>query len=223
MIRRHRLLNCAFVTLAAIAGVAVADASTISARLNGVSPSRIVGISIDGGWHYSNLRAGELDWSKTGGNAPNIPSHFSTFCIEISKHVSSGANYTYNIAGVASGPTSILGGMGASKADAVAELCGRYLGGPLQSDGNYGAALQLAIWEIVMDGGRDLSSGNFRARNRGGYYSLAQNMLSSINGAGPRATLTGLLQDSVQDQIYVPEPASLVLIALGALSQLRRR
>lgn len=221
--RNLSFCNGITIAFAAIALTGAAGASTVNATLNGVNLSKSVSISTDGGWHYSNVLAGELDWSRTGGSAAGVPSHFSTFCIELDETVKSGMNYTYNLGSLAAGPTSVSGGMGSSKANVLAELYGRFLSGLTQSDSNYAAAFQIAIWEIVTDSNRNLSSGKFRVKNQGSYYGQAQSMLSAINGGGPRLNLQALLQTCVQDQVYVPEPASLTLIALGLLSQLRRR
>lgn len=217
------LLDGITIAFAAIVWAGAAGAATISATLNGVSPSKSVSISTDGGWHYSKVLAGELDWSRTGGSAAGVPAHFSTFCIELDETVKSGTNYTYNLGNLLTGPTSVSGGMGSSKANLLAELYGRFLSGLTQSDSNYAAAFQIAIWEIVTDSNRNLSSGNFRVKNQGSYYTQAQTMLSALNGSGPKLNLQALMQTCVQDQVYVPEPASLTRIALGVLSQMRRR
>tara|TARA_Y100000815_G_scaffold274454_2_gene308606 strand:+ start:140 stop:547 length:408 start_codon:yes stop_codon:yes gene_type:complete len=95
------------------------------------------------------------------------------------------------------------------------------------------AGLQVALWEVIMDGdtGLDLSSGNFSASNNAGALAQAQTYLNGMSGP-----LTGLYDmtffESAQNQDVmtvapapVPLPASGLLIVggLAGLAALRRR
>ena len=196
-----------------------AQADNLVATLNSVSPSVNATISIDGGANSFSVTGGLFNWTKTGGSYAGLNGNFTTFCIEVTEHVSAGNSYTYDIDLVANGPTTLP--MGATLADKMAELFGRFYGGMNLSDADQVGGFQLAVWNIVYDGDNTILAGNFQASDGAGPMAYADFYLGAIDGTGPRASLDALLADGIQDQI-VPEPCSLMLLGLGVLA-IRRR
>lgn len=200
---------------------ALASADVITADFHDAAPGRTVEVSQDGGDSYRDVRAGLMNWTKTGGDYSGVSGDFTTFCIELNEHVSNGNGYTYNVVAPDFAPT-ILGGMGAAKADLMAELYGRFYGALDFGSNTQMAGFQVAIWEIVYDDGLDLDGGSFRVRDTGAFYDFAVARLAALDGTGPRAQLDAFAAEGVQDQVVVPEPASLILIGMGLLA-LRKR
>jgi hypothetical protein len=206
-----------------VAAAGVANASTLNATFNNVSPNDVVSLSLDGGSSYNSYYAGVMDWTKTGGDYAGVSGDFTTFCIEITEHVGFGGAYSFTMGDPSAGPTSFVGGMGVAKAALLSELYGRYYNTTNFSINDNAAAFQIAVWEIVNDADTSLSAGDFRVQNNGAYYTTAQNWLNSLNGTGPTMHIDAMLANGVQDQIVVPEPASLCMMLLSALPLLRRR
>lgn len=91
---------------------------------------------------------------------------------------------------------------------------------PVASSSGMAAALQLAIWEVLVDNGDGLNSGNFRYS--GGLSSFAgnqaQNMLAaSLNKSESSARVLRATGAYGQTMIAppVPEPTPVVLLGLG--------
>lgn len=207
-----------------IARWALAGSLTISARADlvhvtfqTVTPNRIVELSLNSGAGYGSYYAGVLNWTTSEPSA-RLAEEFHTFCIELTEHVSFGGHYTYSLVDPSLAPT-VLGGMGTTKANLLAELFGRYYPTANFTLSDQAAAFQLAAWEIVHDSGLDLATGTLRVRNKGAYWQLAETMLGNLTGSGPRMNLTALAQTGAQDQVVIPEPGSAMtfLTALAAL------
>jgi hypothetical protein len=97
----------------------------------------------------------------------------------------------------------------------------------------YGAALQLAIWDVMLDGGNGLTSGTFQKDptvtdpNQLAAYTLAASMIQAsqgqsmlnaavlLNVAGPNGSQTLITAAGALDP--APEPSTLVLISVGLL------
>jgi hypothetical protein len=136
---------------------------------------------------------------------------------------------------------SLKDSMGSGKADYISELWGRYYDPSWAGSGPFSwqqdskaAAFATAIWEIIYEGlpssplkwdvKVDSTWGGNGFRTDFGGASIANNYLHSLNGTGPMADLRVFSYSGSQDYIaQVPEPTTIALLGLGALSLLRRK
>lgn len=209
-------------TLICAAGLASsASADTVVAKLNSTSPTATMTFTLDS-TTYTNIPAGRQNWSRVGGTYPDLQGNFATYCIEILESAFPSNTYTFDVELLEDAPNTLPGGMGPGRADLMEELFGRFFNGLNPSSGQEQGAFQVAIWEIVYDD-LDLSTGNFTVVNSGAFYGMAAAMLGALDGTGPRMSLGALVAEGIQDQVFVPEPGSLALLAAGSLLMLRRK
>ncbi len=160
-----------------------------------------------------------------------IGAQFYAFCIEPRQFIDN-SSIAYDLVPLSSGTTNI-GGMGATKADQITELFGRYapnLNAPMTS--LKATALQIAIWEIVREtpgDALDVTSGNIyftTPESPSGAIALAQTYVQSIDGTGPRAIGLMALDNGIfgdpstsagtQDLlVQTPEPTTLAVLGFG--------
>lgn len=210
----------------ALASNALASFGTLSATFDGVSPSSRADYSLDGGDNWHESRAGVFNWTRTGGSY-RTADHFTAFCIELGERISGGADYTYEIVDLEEG-TDSMGGMGATRANLIRELFGRFstpaFNDPLSE--RKAVALQLCIWEIVHEtrSSLDLTRGHARfSSSNDAAFDLAQEYLKDLTGNGPRDyTVVAMSAAGAQDQI-IPAPGALALAGLGLIAAGRRR
>ncbi|RYG37181.1 PEP-CTERM sorting domain-containing protein [bacterium] len=119
----------------------------------------------------------------------------------------------------------------------VAQLVNQY--GLGVSTADQGAALQLAIWDVLVDGGDGLAVGNFKASglNTGTTAFFSSYLGDPLTGASSLATIYNPTSHGAGGNVYqaligpggdhianaVPEPASMIALGLGGMALIRRR
>ena len=137
-------------------------------------------------------------------------------------------------------PTTFLGEkIGSEKAGYLSELWGRYFDEAwvasesftTQQD-NDAEAFAVAVWEIIYedlpesplmwDVAVDSTAGPLGFRCGNADISLANDMLHSLDGTGPKTDLRAFVNSCKQDYIVeVPEPATILLLGLSSLALIR--
>lgn len=220
-------------------GSLTAKAGTIQATVVNVISYGTVEMSLDSGGSWATDYAANIAMKRTGGTSEIelLPDavNFVTFCIEPRESISLGQNYTWEVEPLSKGTTS-LGGMGTVKAELVRELIGREYSTWGSTISNLqAAALQVAIWEIVEENSGTLNvlNGNIRFRKGSiaGMLDLAQTMLNSLDGTGPKPRYLYALTNPTQQDIFgmaiphgvpdmeaqTPEPATFGMFGAGLL------
>ncbi len=215
------------VSIGAIAGAvalaltSAAGASVVTATFNTVGPSEVVTVTLNAGANTTQVHAGLMNWTRTGGDYTGVSTSFWTFCTEITENVGGGGSYTYDVMSPEFAPNTAP--MGAARAALLNELFGRYIGVVNFSSATDMAAFQMAVWEIAYDNGVDLSGGDFQVTaGNNASRTLAQAYLDALDGTGPQVSVEAFVNAGRQDQI-VPTPGALALLGLAGLAGSRRR
>jgi hypothetical protein len=180
---------------------------TINVTDMGTNPAVVVSYTLNGAKDYAE--AGVYNWARSATNpgtyagTPTPGQTFGAFCIEVDQELPSSPNIGYTVTDLAA--------LGAAKADQLKELWGRFRSS-IGTDNTKAAAFQTAVWEIVSDTGRNLSSGIFRAdtssASGAAVANQAQSWLSQINGCGPKANLLAMSSPTDQDQLFEVPPCT---------------
>jgi hypothetical protein len=165
-------------------------------------------VNISGTWYDGGVYAGiyklEVDGVAT-----------DSFCIDLADAATPGSGAQYLPVPLYQAPDSSMGAMGVAKATDIAKLWDMaYDPGMSEDDA---AALQLAIWEVLVDSVYDVASGGFSTT--WGSRALAQTFLGNLSTHSGTANVYGLTNDTYQDFVTVPdhEPTSLLLIGTSLL------
>jgi hypothetical protein len=136
-----------------------------------------------------------------------------SFCIDLHDSATS-SPVAYDVTSVAGAPDPALGPMGEQKAAAISKLWAMAYS-PTMTE-SQAAALQLAIWDCVVDLDYSVTAGNFRVT--GSTYG-AQTLLDSLQTyTGSSASLYALTNTQYQDFVTaVPAPGALTLGSLGLM------
>ena len=213
--------------------VGVALISTASATILGTvdlenhnnylsDQGQLWGAGLTGGTYYT----GVYSWTNAGGTGWGTQVPNWGFCIELPQAPIAGWQDVYTL-DEGPRPELLFGSpMGAVKADKISELWGRHFDPAWTTGANtqMAEAFSACIWEIVyeIDPIWDVTSGaGFRATGIE-QYAIANSWLAGLDGTGPRAYVYATSTPDGQDYV-VPEPATIGLLGLGALSVVRRK
>lgn len=133
-----------------------------------------------------------------------------SFCIDLLDEVATSPE-PYSIVSVGDAPNPSLGPMGAQKAAAISKLWAMAYSPTMTQ--NQAAALQLAIWDCVVDLDYNITAGGFHViGNNYGAQTLLNNVQTYSGGADLFAVTSCQYQDFVTG---VPVPGALALGSLG--------
>jgi hypothetical protein len=211
----------------------------------GASASTLLVVSADNQGRYLNPVNFIDEYGPASGYAGvflatlNGSTTYPVFCVDLYTDINPGVDYNVDV--YAPNDPSVVDF--SSNLPQAAWLYNTYLPQVnAASDSNvYGAALQLAIWDVVLDGGDGLTSGVFQLDptvtdpTQIAAYNLAASMITASQGqsslnaailmnvAGPSGAQT--LITSADALGETPEPSTLVLIGVGILGvgMLKRR
>lgn len=167
-------------------------------------------------WYVGPMTAGIYKLSVDG-----VP--MDSFCIDPAQDAPS-LPEPYTVVYLQDGPDSVVGPMGSQKADVVRKLWAMAYSPSMTKD--QAAALQIAIWDTVIDMDYNVLAGNFQIDT---YDYGAQTLLALVQGySGPLADLSVLSSPEYQDYVVdsipvVPAPGALGLCIIGLAGIARRR
>jgi hypothetical protein len=243
---KNVLVTILFVSVIVVLPYAV-QGGTVDIAYEGMGAAKVVSVW-GGGLSGFHGYAGQYMFDKTGDTGEgSLWSNglLGAFCIELSQEPST-STLTYNVVMPEQAQNSTLGGsIGATKADYLQELWGRFydpawaasgVGGNCTSDQRTeAAAFSAAILEIVYEA-LPASPAKWNVTKDGtkgklGFYitgakatvTIANNWLHSLDGTGPMADLRALVNSQGQDYLVevkrmeTPEPATIVILGLGSV------
>jgi hypothetical protein len=183
VVKQPRLLGAALALTAVLwATPGRVQADPIPVQFDGVTAGLPVTVYVNGS--PVTTQAGQFQMHVDGsGGSFQSGTQFTAFCVDLTHFSTPGQEYSAN-----SLPASAL-----PNGDQVAYLYDKY-GQDILSDNNLAAAVQLAIWDEVLDGGTGLDQGPFQflPTDDGGLAlaALANSLIAEANAnAGPSSGL----------------------------------
>jgi hypothetical protein len=162
-----------------------------------------------------NVKAGTFKGKLNGGAS------FDMYCVDLDHTVSPPSTYQVDVLSLAPLSNGLLAG----------RLYEKYA--HTVNTARKGAALQLAIWDAVVDGGNGFTTGNLKNNgtssatiNQAKAYltgALASNLTPTTNYLRAKDHPHGRNQNMIGGCEPVPEPASMAAILIGAAGVIRRR
>ncbi len=199
-----------------VLGLGVVSALSMGANLTyiGLQGGKYTDVHIKYNSNAKHVYAGTMSGSLDGGAA------FDMYCVDLDHVVSTGNSFEVDVLDESYLSNGTLAG----------RLFNMFNSGVDSSI--KGAALQLSIWDAVVDGGDGFASGNLQEDGVGasilamanGYLTSA--LSSASSGAATYLRAQSHPDDRNQNMITgepVPEPASMVAMILGAAGVLKRR
>lgn len=189
------------ISLTIAAAVTGAKCANLTYQANTLGDSAT--ITING--NNENVFAGLFSVGLTGAPA-EYHTAFNSLCVDLFHSISQGESWDVDLVPL---PNPNLNNSGRA-----AYLYSTYATSTTTNDN--AAGLQLAVWDIITDGGDGLTTGNFQASNiPSGAVTAANNLLA--DSAGKSGTATWLVSTNGNKQNLlgprsVPEPGSMTLL-----------
>lgn len=208
-----------YLTLGAVAVLATAG-QAITLKFDGMKANQFQTVTIKHNGVWQNVSAGTMNIKVDG-------TQMDAYCVDLNNWNKAGDQYGVNV-------YNNLNKLGANSS-LLANVYASFAGSVNSKD--TGAAFQLALWDILEDGGDGLSNGSFRAKNlSNSVLNLANSFISAKNNTPAQPYQYMYFEAVTHQQGWdcnrfqnlmtgnpVPEPMSLIALAGAAAAALKRR